>query len=152
MTARVVSGLTNAFVKYIDGETGVFDLNEHFLQVQEAINFIIKKIINRGYNMKEMRLQQISNIGEAVEVFNANTATINSYLVSIARKTDADYLLSKEILSTMRIDAVNNNTQVGIAILPESIELTLGNGQQVSLTEGKVSSTLDEEVLVVSHA
>jgi len=152
MTARVKSDLTNIFCHYIDGETGLFDLNEKFGQIETSINFIVNKIIDRGYNMSQLELKQLTNIGEAIEVFNENVSTINSYLITISDLIGTDYLVGKEILSSMKIDIVNNNTTAGVRVNPDSIDISMSNGQSVKITEGKVESTLNEEALELTHA
>lgn len=152
MTAKVTSTLTNVYAKYIDGETGVFELNDHFAQIQGAINIIVQKIIKRGYNMSDMELKQITDIGESIEVFNDNVATINSYLVSISELIGTDYLISKEILSTLRIDLLNTNTSAGVRVNPDNFSMTLANGQEISVVEGEVVSVLGDETLTLTHA
>lgn len=152
MTAKITTSLTNVFAKYINGETTIFGLNDSFSYLEKVINVIVNKIIERGYTMSQMKLQRIENIGDAVEVFNNNVSVINEYLISISQLISSDYLISKEILSTMRIDYINIDTTGAVRVQEDSITVELGNGQVVLIKEGEITSELGQESLSIVHA
>ena len=152
MVAKITTSLTNIFAKYIDGETTIFGLNDAFSDIEVVLNNIIDKIIEKGYTMSQVELRKIEKIGEAVEVFNSNIEAINSYLLSMSQLISSDYLISKEVLSTMRVDFINKNTTGSIRIEENQVIVELGNEQVIKLKEGIVESSLGVESLSLTHA
>jgi hypothetical protein len=63
-----------------------------------------------------------------------------------------NYLLQKEILETMAIDVVNDDSVSSITIARDNIGISMANGQFVTVKEDFVSSTKDGTEQVITHA
>lgn len=152
MIAKVTGLITNRFAKFLKSQSTIDDINNAFKDTEEVLNAIVDKVIKRGYNMNMVELKTANNIGELLQVFNENMNTINQYLLSLSELTESEYLISKELLSVMKIDVRNNNTGASIKINPDDFRVTLSNGQEITIKQGTVTSVLNGEELSIQHA
>jgi hypothetical protein len=152
MVAKVTSMVTSDFVNY--AETG-YDINGMNILMQDAavaINKILSKIRNRGFFMDDIELENIANITQVSEVLNRNIDKINEYFSALNSTFSEHYMLSKEILETMKIDIVNVDSTSTVVVFEDRVDIELNNGQIVSVKKDEVTSVKDGDSQTITHA
>jgi hypothetical protein len=152
MVAKVTSIVSNVFVKYPEDDIGVVELNMVFANIEESINYVLKKVRDRGFFMEDLVLDRVDNITQVVTVTNSNIDKVNLFIRNMNKLFSENYLLQKEILETMSIDVVNDDSIAAITIARDNIGISMANGQFVTIKEDIVSSTKDGTEQVITHA
>jgi hypothetical protein len=152
MVAKVTSIVSNVFVKYPEDDIGVVELNMVFANIEESINYVLKKVRDRGFFMEDLVLDRVDNITQVVTVTNSNIDKVNLFIRNMNKLFSENYLLQKEILETMSIDVVNDDSISSITIARDNIGISMANGQFVTIKEDIVSSTKDGTEQVITHA
>ncbi len=151
MVAKVTSMITRGFVDYpLDGYD-INGINQIMTDTQTAINKLLVKIRDRGYAMEDVELEQIENITQVSEVLNRNIDKINHYFSSLNRVFSEQYMLSKEILESMKIDVLNNDSASSVVVYDDRVDIEMNNGQIVSVNTTEVVSVKDQDTQTLSH-
>lgn len=151
MVANVHTLVTRNFATYpIDGYN-LSSMNIYIERMEKIVNIILAKIRKKGYFMDDIQLQKIDNITQVEKVLNENIDKINTYLMSLNDTLGQNYMLSKEILETMKIDVLNDDSSSTIVVFNDRIDVELNNGQVVSVQTDKVTSVKDGDTKVITH-
>jgi len=151
MVAKVKSLLVRKMCKSISSDCSIADINESFLSIQESINFIVEKINSRGKYMDALELESVGSIKDIVDVTNRNVSKINSFIIEINNTLKQEYMISKEVLSVMGIDAINNFGTSTFTIKDDSIDISISNGQTIKIENKKISSSVGDDTQVIEH-
>lgn len=151
MVARVYTYITRDFVSHPSEGLTIAGINSLFSEKASAINRLISRLRERGYNMENMVLEQITDITQVTKVLNSNIDMLNKYMSALNVAYSTNYLLPKEVLETMKIELINDDTVGSVTVRDESIEVAMNNGQIVTVNTASVSSVKDGVTKTITH-
>lgn len=101
--------------------------------------------------MDALELESVGSIKDIVDVTNRNVSKINSFIIEINNTLKQEYMISKEVLSVMGIDAINNFGTSTFTIKDDSIDISISNGQTIKIENKKISSSVGDDTQVIEH-
>jgi len=152
MVAKVISMAMVDFVNYPEVGFDITGMNAVSESMEKAINKIVAKLRDRGYNMNDIELERIGNITQVTNVLNRNIDKVNEYFSAMNKTFSEQYMLSKEILETMKIEVVNEDSMSNVVVYRDRVDVELGNGQVVSVNTNEVKSVKGADEQIITHA
>jgi hypothetical protein len=152
MVASVKAMMTRYFISSPVENYTIDELNAITREMQNSLSAIVSKIKERGYSMVDIELESIDNITQVTAVMNRNIEKLNHYLSSLNQVFSENYLLSKEVLETMKIDVMNEDSTSSIVVYDDRIDVELFNGQVVSVSTDSVTSVKADDSQTITHA
>lgn len=152
MVAKVFSLMVTDFIDYPTEGYDLVGINKITQDIQDSINKLITKIRDRGYTMDNIELEQITNITQVATVLNRNTDKVNLYFSALNKAFSEHYMLDKEVLETMKIEVMNEDTTSMVVVYKDRIDLELNNGQVVSVKADEVKSAKGQDTQTITHA
>lgn len=151
MVAQVFSLMITDFIKYPNADYDIDVINGVMTNIQNAINGLIAKIRSRGYAMDDIVLDKITNITQVSNVLNKNIDKINQYFSALNKAFEEQYMLSKEVLETMKIEVLNKDSNSMVVVYEDKIDVELNNGQVVSIKRDTVTSKKGDDIKTITH-
>ena len=151
MVAQVFSLMITNFIKYPNADYDIDVINGVMTNIQNAINGLIAKIRSRGYAMDDIVLDKITNITQVSNVLNKNIDKINQYFSALNKAFEEQYMLSKEVLETMKIEVLNKDSNSMVVVYEDKIDVELNNGQVVSIKRDTVTSKKGDDIKTITH-
>ena len=152
MVAKVHSLMSRSFIDNSSGGLTITSINAIMVEIAATLNAISLKLRNRGYTMNDIVLDKIVDITQVAATLNININKINTYLSNINLAFAQNYMLSKEVLETMKIEVVNNDGISSVTVFDNRLEVSLSNGQSVSVKKDEVISIKDIDIQTITHA
>ena len=151
MVAQVFSLMITNFIKYPNADYDIDVINGVMTNIQNAINGLIAKIRSRGYAMDDIVLDKITNITQVSNVLNKNIDKINQYFSALNKAFEEQYMLSKEVLETMKIEVLNKDSNSMVVVYEDKVDVELNNGQVVSIKRDTVTSKKGDDIKTITH-
>jgi len=151
MIAKVFANPNFGSIKLQEQEDILVRINEYFYSIEELFLSIKNQITSKGFVMAQIELEQASSYHDIMEVSERNIVKINTFLQNLDATLQDNYLLSKEILQTTKVDYVNGMGIGSISVSEKTITINPNANTVVVLNEDGITIDKDGVTKEVSY-